>query len=262
MAVEKPLPRRPSRHAAQVEDAVTRSSRRSGAVDKAVQHLQRLVDMRRVLPGEALPAAAVVGREIGVNRVAVLQAMQLLQRDGLVVVRPGRGGARVIGRDDRPEEQRLARAIARRERMKEAAPLREILESGIARLVATKGLSDEAAGRAKELVRAMRETRNRDEFHALDNQFHELLGEAAGSKILEALATALRQDVLVGLDAFDLTHERLMRSNHEHDKMLSAILRRSSAAAADLAHRHASGTTALLAGGLDVDLGGMDGDEG
>jgi DNA-binding FadR family transcriptional regulator len=92
------------------EDVDVASPRKIRAADKALTHLHRLIDLRRVLPGELLPSAASISAEIGVNRMAVLQAFQMLQSDGLIHVRPGRGGARVVGRDERPQSQRLARA--------------------------------------------------------------------------------------------------------------------------------------------------------
>lgn len=232
------------------------SQGRNGAVDTAVQHIQRLIDLRRVLPGDSLSPAAEIAKEVGVNRVAVLQALNLLEREGLVRVRPGPGGARVIGRDERPPDQRLARAMARRETLEHVVVLREILDSGIAHRVADRGMPPRFLKRAKKLIEHMEETGNRDEYLALDTEFHELVAESTGSELLGALTLGLRQIFLIGLDAVDLPPERLAGSNHEHRRLLSSIERRAAAEASDWSMRHAEESTRLIAKTLGLNLKG------
>lgn len=222
-----------------VEQDVDRS-RKTSASDKALQHLRRQIDLRRVMPGELLPSAATLAAEIGVNRMAVLNAFQTLQRDGLIVVRPGRGGARVIPLAERPIEHRLARAIEKREGLTNLRLLREILDSGIARAVAERGLSPEQLEKARDLTVRMRHTTDRDEFIARDVDFHELLGEGTGSDVTKAIGFALRAAFMVGLDAVELPLERLRASNVEHEKILAAIERRAPGIAAEHAYKHTS----------------------
>ncbi|HVE75543.1 MAG TPA: FCD domain-containing protein [Actinomycetota bacterium] len=226
----------------------------SGAVDKALVHLYRLVDLRRVLPGDALPPAAQIAKEVNVNRVAVLQALQTLQRQGLISIKRGRGGARVIGRDDRPHDQRLARALEKKKALGQVALLRQILDSGIARTVATNGLPRSQMKRARRILEELRRINDRDRYLALDTEFHEILGDATGSPVLKGLSLSLRQLVLVGLDAVELPPNLLGNSNHEHERLLAAIERGSATSAADWGHRHSAHSTSLI----DHILGGPD----
>jgi len=244
------MPRGGSNGAGEPRPNAAGGTRKAGALDKAIQHLNRLIDLRRVLPGETLPPAAELARDIGVNRMAVLQAQQLLQRDGMLIVRPGRGGARVIGRDARPESERLARAIAKRQAMENMAPLREIIESGIARTVATKGLEPAPTATAHDLIARMRRVHDRDEYLKLDSEFHELLATETGSRVLQALSIGLRQLFLIGLDVLDLPDEILRASDREHARMLRAVERGQTTIAAEWAHRHSSGSMRLVAEAL------------
>ncbi len=226
---------------------------RNTAADRAVDYIQRLIDLRRVLPGQRLPAATLLSEKIGVSRVAVLQALQTLQRYGLVTVRAGRGGTVVLGRDERPYAQRLARALAQRDALQKTALMREIIESGVARTVAQQGLSEEAGARARTLLAEMRRADDLDRYLGLDSDFHDLLGEATGAPLLAALSAGLRWVFLVALDAVDQPRERLLKLNStsEHERILRAIERGSASAAAEWAFRHAQSSMRLVLTELD-----------
>ncbi len=226
------------------------NQRRSGATGRAVDYLYSLIDLRRVLPGDPLPSANVLAVEIGVNRTAVLEALHLLEHEGLVKVRPGKAGARVTTREERSPQMRLARAMARKEDMQDIVVLREILEAGIARRVATNGLPAPLLERAKAIVEELKVTTDPDVYMALDTEFHEILAEGTGSPIPRKLVNSLRGVFVVGLDASELSQEYLAESNRDHECLLSAIEAREPAEAAEWALRHAGRATTVIAEAL------------
>jgi DNA-binding FadR family transcriptional regulator len=208
-------------------------------------HLRRLIDRRLVLPGQALPSAQELSRQLRVNRLAVLAAFQDLQAEERLVVRRGRFGARVVPVEERSLESR--RRLAAAVQLHHVVPFREIMDAGIARLAAERGLPDRTLAELGDLAALMRQTRQRDHYLAHDSEFHAVLARGCGNPTLAELGLTLRQSLLVVLDAEELTEDAYDTSDHEHARLLAAVRRRSPGAASDWAVRHAR-STATLAG--------------
>lgn len=236
------------------------TNERRSAVQQAQRHITTLIDLRRVKPGERLPSSAVLAEQIGVSRPAVLQALKILGDQGRVIVRPGRGGTWVAGHAADNLEARVARAWEQRDTIIQMAHLREMLEPGVARLVAEKGMSAAALAHARGLARMVRsnDESTREEHRAHDTELHLLIAHASGMNVIESFVTLCRQEVAAALDLTAWEPARNTTSNDEHDELLDAIERRDPDAAADAALRHVATTTVrleavLLGAGRELD---------
>lgn len=216
---------------------------RAGATERAYQALVRQLELRQVLPGEKLPAAQVLAATIGVNRPAVLQALQRMQDEGRVDVGAGRKGVVVLG----PEQSRAHRElVATTQDWAELGTLIEIIEPGIARVVARQGLSAEVVGEARELIASIGGTRDPQALLGLDHKMHLLLGRSTGMQTLEALGTLSRQLIAQAMDLVDGGTKTPARLAREHELLLTAILAGNAGAAADLADKHLAGVRKAL----------------
>lgn len=231
---------------------LTANNERRSAVQQAQLHITTMIDLRRVSPGGRLPSSAALAEQIGVSRPAVLQALKILADQGRVIVRPGRGGTWVAGHAADNLEARIARAWERRDTIIQMAHLREMLEPGVARMVATTGISPETLAETRRLAAAIRgsDEGNREVHRGWDTELHLLIARATGMSVIESFVTLCRREVSAALDVLPFSTEGHERSNDQHDAILDAIERRDPQAAADAAFRHVATTTSVLKGVL------------
>lgn len=221
---------------------------RRGAVETAERYLNSLINLRKHKPGERLPTASELSKQCGVSRPAVLQAMQILQSQGRIRVKPGRGGVWIRESLDDNLDARIARAWENRETILEMSELRSILEPGAAQLCATRGVTPQHLNQMKALIDEMAVTSftNFDHYRGLDNEFHVLIGRATGLKIVEQMVTMCRTEVAIGFDAMEVPTSRKQSSDEEHLDIYDAITKRDGRRAHVITFKHIALTTTLL----------------
>lgn len=222
---------------------------RRGAVEQTLSHLESMMDLRQVRPGDRLPSAAELAREIGVSRPAVLSALKILASQGRVIVKPGRGGNWVTEHEPDNLDLRIARAWEQRDRIIQIAHLREILEPGCARLAAERGrMGGEGVASARRLAKEMRDLTWDDveTYRSLDTALHLLIAHGTGMPVIETFVTMCRREVAAAFDVMDVPPSRKRSSDDEHDALIDAIERGDGDAAAAVAHVHVATTTTLL----------------
>lgn len=219
---------------------------RRGAVEQARAYVAHELDSRRFAPGDRLPPASALALEIGVSRPAVLQALQLLQQEGRLLVRPGRAGTVVVEPEPDNLDARVARLWERREALCDLAVCREALEPGIARISAERGLPKDALREARRLLARMKATDDPSEWLACDYEFHRAISRGAGRKLVDALVGAFRATVTQVFEVIELTPELRRRCDTEHERILEAIAAGDGRAAFRHMDRHVSASARII----------------
>lgn len=182
--------------------------------------------------GEELVESS-IGKELGISRTPVREAIRQLELEGLVQLVPNKG-AFVTGISEKD--------------VRDIYLIRERLE-GLAARMAAKNITP-------ELLDAMEETVVLSEYHAkkehyeqvceMDSKFHKLLYKASGSRILEHTLTDFHQYVQRVRMASIMKKRRMEKSNDEHDAILTAIREHDEEKAELVATRHISNTVENL----------------
>ena len=178
--------------------------------------------------GEELVESS-IGKELGISRTPVREAIRQLELEGLVQLVPNKG-AFVTGISEKD--------------VRDIYLIRARLE-GLAARMAAKNITP-------ELLDAMEETVVLSEYHAkkehyeqvceMDSKFHKLLYKASGSRILEHTLTDFHQYVQRVRMASIMKKRRMEKSNDEHDAILTAIREHDEEKAELVATRHISNT--------------------
>ena len=216
--------------------------------------VERICDRIRagaLLPGDRLPPERQLARELAVSRTSVRQALQALAERGVVESRQGDGtyvAAELAG--SFPNDAILD--VLNRERgvLGDILEFRRLLEPQIAALAARR---IDAAGidRLKVVVcdqqRALLAGRPDA---ALDAEFHRLLAECAGNRVLVRVMAALRATVDETRVARLRTSGRQSASVEGHLRLLDALEARDATAAHAAMEQHIAeiGTHLLGAG--------------
>ena len=196
------------------------------------------IDLGKVSPGDQLPPARELAGQLGVSRPMVLQAMKILEAEGRVVVRHG-DGTRVAQLAPANVEVRRAHTVQRSDEILQMCALREMIEAGVARRLATDGMPAATLAKARALVDAMRKAVDTpDVYRRLDNEFHELVVDALGMPLVSRAITDARATVALTFDLLEWPEGRRSEGCDDHARLLAAIGARDPEAAEGAAREH------------------------
>lgn len=170
-----------------------------------------------------------IGKELGVSRTPVREALRQLELEGLVNIIPNKG-AYVTGITSKD--------------IHDIYMIRSYLEGLCARM-ACENITEKQLEEMDEIVYLSEfHTRrsHEEQIFELDNKFHELLYESSGSKILCHLLSDYHQYVQRIRKASLSSMSRALQTNEEHMAIMEAIKERNEDKAEELAHTHIRNT--------------------
>lgn len=210
--------------------------------DDVEQRLLELIKSQNLKPGDTLPSERQLMADYGVGRPAIREAMQSLQRMGVVEIRHGERPRVAEPSFDAVAEQLqetmrhlLAHSEPTMRHLKEA---RTVFEAQMARRAAVQR-SDSHLDHLRQILKDQTASkRDTKRFVELDGQFHRAIASVSGNPLFATLSHA----IFSWLSEFrsDLVHKRGRESLtlKEHHGILDAIESRDGESAAKLMADH------------------------
>lgn len=167
----------------------------------------------------------VLAKKLGVSRTPVREALRQLEQEGLVEIYPNRG-AYVKGITYKDVED-IFRIRARLE--------------GLCAEMAVSSITQEQLDKLEEIIllsKFYEEKKDMEHLLKMDSQFHEVLFESCGSKMLEHQLKDYHQYVQKARLRSLKRQERAKKSTQEHEEILLAIKDKDAKRADELATRH------------------------
>jgi GntR family transcriptional repressor for pyruvate dehydrogenase complex len=205
--------------------SVLRHVNQPRAHEYVAEQIRRVILLRAVAPGGRLPYEQELAAALGVSRSTITHALRLLEHEGLVEVRRGRGGGVFcVGVNaDGGDPGVIAALRAERGAIEAAAELRAVVEPEIARLAAERS-SPELRESLHALNAEMRNAEGDDHrFMRADTQFHLGLAEAAASPMLADAVERARLALSRALEALPESAAWHDRSVEQHARLLQAL---------------------------------------
>lgn len=208
----------------QKDGAVAAESTKKSLRDQAYEELRdRIIDLR-LSPGQRLVERD-LATELAISRIPLREALQMLEREGLVVIVPRQGA--IVAPFTVTD-------------VRDLFDVRESLEVLAARLAAERAEPADLAALHEQLTAARRATARGDQaaIAAANAAFHAVIVEVSGNPLLQSLLRPLESRVrwLV-----HLTKERHPGTQcDEHEDLYAAIAARDPDGAAEIAYRHAA----------------------
>lgn len=168
-----------------------------------------------------------LGKELGVSRTPVREALRQLELEGLVTIIPNKG-AYVTG-------------ITQKD-IQDIYEMRFMLEGLCARW-ATEHITEEQLEELEEIIflsefHARRVGSSTEQVAELDSKFHLVLYEASQSRILSHVLTDFHRYSLMARKSSMMSEERARKSIREHKQILRAIRDKDADLAEQLANEH------------------------
>jgi len=193
-----------------------------------------------------LPTTAELSQEYNVSRTVMRETIQRLESQGLVESRHGKG-VLVVNRLHRPVMKSLSMLLPdEADLLWQAMSVRFLLEVEIARLVALKMTETGLASMREAQARLLTPDATRDFWIQADTDFHKVLAKYCGNDVLK-----LMLDSIVGLGResgkLTISHTGIERAHRGHERIITAVERRDSEAAAQAMREHLEDTRNDLA---------------
>ncbi|GAA3671514.1 FCD domain-containing protein [Nocardioides ginsengisoli] len=223
--------------------------RQIAAHELVLDQIRRSMDSGQFRPGDRLPAERDLAEMLDVSRTTVRAAIAVLEREGRISVRRGRGGGFLVLEPTYDPVE--ARQELKRNKMavRDAFDYRVIVETGAARLAAERRKAADLpkladlVTRMDEVIKAGRAddaSGHVTEFQLLDSAFHLGIAEATGNQqLLEAVAQG-RQRMWLPVGAIFGHIED--NANDHHAEILSAIRAKDAELAASAMAEHINET--------------------
>lgn len=168
-----------------------------------------------------------LGKELGVSRTPVREALRQLELEGLVTIIPNKG-AYVTGIT--PKD------------INDIYEMRCMLE-GLCAKWATEYITEDQLDELDEIIflsefHMRRDNSNTEQMAELDGRFHKVLYEASRSRMLSHVLEDFHKYSLMARRASMISEERARKSIREHKQILRAIRDKDSYMAEQLANEH------------------------
>ncbi|MFI1035358.1 FadR/GntR family transcriptional regulator [Streptomyces sp. NPDC020951] len=203
----------------------------------------------RILSGEfgeglALPPERQLVEQTGLSRATVREALRVLEVEGLLEIRPGRGGGAFVHRPGRESLANTVRLVIRGQRIRPAAlhETREAIEPTCAALAARRrtdlDLAELDAAHA-ELVGAGDDVQR---FLRANVRWHTAVAKASANELLIGFMSALAQSIHAATDLEQFMDADIREvTARAHARITEAIRAGDEAAAARRMTRHVCG---------------------
>ncbi len=166
-----------------------------------------------------------LSKKLGVSRTPIREALRQLEQEGLVEIYPNRGA--------------YVKGITYKD-VEDIFRIRAQLE-GLCAEMAVSSITQEQLDKLDEIIllsKFYEKKKDMEHLLKMDSQFHEVLFESCGSKMLEHQLKDYHQYVQKARLRSLKRQERAKKSTMEHEEILDAIKARDAQKADELATRH------------------------
>ena len=160
------------------------------AYEKVIEHIKNEIWQGTLKRGERLPPERELAESLGVSRNSVREAIRTLGLMGFVSSTQGAGNFVTCDIEQNLRESLHMMMLLGETNYLQLSQRRCGLESENARLAAER-IQPRQAARLKELARLMREEADPQKASRYDQEFHSLLCEASGNRLIKSLFRAM-----------------------------------------------------------------------
>ncbi|MFY9514599.1 MAG: transcriptional regulator NanR [Rubrivivax sp.] len=216
---------------------------------EVLDRLMRRIESGEIRPGDQLPPERELMEVFGVGRPAIREALQAMERSGIVEISHGERARVVV-----PTAQELIAQVASGARhllnaqpdmLEHLKQARLFLESGTARMAAERATADDVALLRQRIEEQRAVVAHNDEFLARDLAFHREIARISGNPIFPAVVEAIFQWASAYYRPMVRAPGAEALTLEEHGRLVDAIEHHDAAAAEQAVRAHLGRSNAL-----------------
>lgn len=212
-----------------------------------IERIRALIEAGELVPGDRLPAERSLAERLGVSRGQLRQALQALAERNIIQSRQGDGTYLLTGFDAGQSMDSIVAALSdRSDVLHEVIEFRRMIEPQIAALAAAR-IAPTTLDRLKVLVcdqqRALVAGREEDD---LDAQFHQLLAQSSGNRVVSRVMTTIQAIINESRSTWLQSHGRRAASIAGHLRIIDALEAGDQTAAAQAMQQHIQAIEAYI----------------
>lgn len=196
------------------------------AYERVVNYIRHEIWRGNLKCGERLPSERDLAEMLGVSRNSVREAIRTLNLMGFISSVHGVGNFVSCDLEQNLSETLRMMLMMGETNYLQVSQLRRGLESETARLAASRILPKQIS-KLTDLARRIREEANAEKGSLLDQEFHTLLCEAAGNKLIYALfmamVTTINDFITTMYGRIVLDEEQAEKLYTAHEKLVDAL---------------------------------------
>ncbi len=208
--------------------------------DKAVGQIKALIEDGRLKPGDKLPAERELIKLLSVSRASLREALRVLEVLGLIEVRTGIGAfVKQTDAGALPAEW-SALLLKTQQEVIDLLEVREALEARAVELAVKNASAEELESCSLTLANMKQSADDNDVDAAIqsDIEFHQLISKMSQNKFLIELSGSISHVLLDARYAFFRQPNRILVSWQQHCRVVEALVKRDSQAAAEAMLQH------------------------
>ncbi len=191
--------------------------------ESAIEHVIEGIERARLRPGDRLPSEGELAGQLGISKPTLRQALRILERAGLLVVRPGKGGGIFLGSALVPTEAISSEVAGEEHHVVDVLRGRRVLERAVTHVAATAMTDEDVV----ELERANQFLRRHQGERALvmraDAMFHRAVTRATHNDTLQAAMRAVARDLAPIRDAYSGGPQQDAKTLDVHERQVAAM---------------------------------------
>jgi GntR family transcriptional repressor for pyruvate dehydrogenase complex len=191
--------------------------------EASIEHIIAGIERAHLRPGDRLPNESELARQLGISKPTLRQALRVLERSGLLKVKPGKAGGIFLESEYLPMEE-ISRHIATEEHtVLETLRARRLVESQVAR----EAMRTATPGDLVEIERTVellnRPSIAREQILRADLMFHRAVARATHNRPLDEALKVVYRHLSPIRDLLSETEEDAVETHAIHRDQLDAM---------------------------------------
>jgi GntR family transcriptional repressor for pyruvate dehydrogenase complex len=229
-------------------DAVLRPVRGHMAFESCVEQLGSAIQLGIFESGSKLPPERILAEKLEVSRATLREAISALRSAGLVSTTRGRTGGTIVGLVENARLPDQTRNADRQEEIDDILIFRRVIEPGACFSAASIPLNAADRELLTASLTAVEGAPTPVDYRQADARLHLAIATVCGSRELTKSSSQIQTKVHQFLGEIPFLQKNITNSNHQHRKIVRAILDGDADTARFVMEEHCDGTAALLKG--------------
>jgi GntR family transcriptional regulator, transcriptional repressor for pyruvate dehydrogenase complex len=206
--------------------------------EASIEHIIAGIERAHLRPGDRLPNESELARQLGISKPTLRQALRVLERSGLLKVKPGKAGGIFLESEYLPMEE-ISRHIATEEHsVLETLRARRLIESQIAHEAMQMATPEDLREIERTVDLLKRADITREQILRGDLMFHRVVARATHNRVLEDALKVVYRHLAPIRDLLSETEEDALETHAIHRAQLDAMRAHDSAALEEVLDVH------------------------